>query len=892
VWQSASVRGGKRPDGRRWRDAVLRPTPMNLALAVVLFLLPWAVALVNVRHHHLDSGAVGLAATFSLGLPALWLAVAAYLEAGRSAQVSELTLADVADQLAIAVGAQWNAENAVRHLNEPYPLPVSWVAADPDLTVGWDSLFNLATSGADWPQPPPVKTWAAGPDDLAGKGQELANVLARVPTGRLIVLGEPGSGKTMLMVRLVLDLLKNREKGKPVPILASIASWNPAEQHLRDWLRAQLLIDHPGLADPPPLGVKARTQAEALLGSRLILPVLDGLDEIPEEVRGSAIGQINGALLPGERLVVTCRSKEYRDAIRPKGGRELKPVEAAAAIKLCPLDLATVHDYLRNDAPGPDTRARWDRVFNRLGKKAPAREALTTPLMVGLARAIYNSSGEPSVARPDPIELRNRALADRRAVESLLLDAFSPAAYRDAPPGGWNAQDAERWFAFLARHLEHEIRSPDLAWWQLSRAVSRFALAASAAGAVAGAEFCIVFAIGVSETLAVGPSFGTPAEALPIAAFFGALVGALVGIVVVMRRKSPTPVRGIVRGIRWQSPERRNLVSAAKVGVIMGSLLWLVTLSIVFFQHEGVDVVGAVVVFMRLVLAGAAVGIVLKFAGSWARLPLNLSSATSPSVVLAGDRRTAIAISVGLAAFFGVILGVTVGIAKGVITGIAGRIGFGILTGAWEGVAAGVILSFAVTAWPLYGTARTWLALRHRLPWRLMSFLEDAHRRGVLRQEGAIYQFRHIELQHRLANTSGKIGSYRDVQDANGDKYRITLMRIIDPAQADQYATPDNGRRFVGAVFRIRALSGSPKDEGPNNDAAVIGSNGQAYSADLKGIAGYTNFGNAVIHLAQGETVMGSVTFQVPEPVEVAKVQWTPTGLGSIVQWDLRHYRG
>ena len=39
-----------------------------------------------------------------------------------------------------------------------------------------------------------------------------------------------------------------------------------------------------------------------------------------------------------------------------------------------------------------------------------------------------------------------------------------------------------------------------------------------------------------------------------------------------------------------------------------------------------------------------------------------------------------------------------------------------------------------------------------RLPWQLMSFLADAHRRGVLRQAGAVYQFRHIELQHRLAN--------------------------------------------------------------------------------------------------------------------------------------------
>ena len=37
------------------------------------------------------------------------------------------------------------------------------------------------------------------------------------------------------------------------------------------------------------------------------------------------------------------------------------------------------------------------------------------------------------------------------------------------------------------------------------------------------------------------------------------------------------------------------------------------------------------------------------------------------------------------------------------------------------------------------------------LPWRLLAFLEDAHRRGVLRRSGAYYRFRHAELQEYLA---------------------------------------------------------------------------------------------------------------------------------------------
>ncbi|CAK7287034.1 hypothetical protein SGPA1_41294 [Streptomyces misionensis JCM 4497] len=38
-----------------------------------------------------------------------------------------------------------------------------------------------------------------------------------------------------------------------------------------------------------------------------------------------------------------------------------------------------------------------------------------------------------------------------------------------------------------------------------------------------------------------------------------------------------------------------------------------------------------------------------------------------------------------------------------------------------------------------------------RLPWAVAAFLDDAYQRGVLRQAGAVYQFRHARLQSRLA---------------------------------------------------------------------------------------------------------------------------------------------
>jgi hypothetical protein len=160
--------------------------------------------------------------TVSLGLPALWVAWAGFRDARRSgAADSGPGLRRIADELAVAVGKQWAREAAVSRLNDPYPLPVSWVAAT-DLAAPWESLAELATGGVGWRPPPPGRVWAAGPEELAGEGGALADVLEKVPTGRLVVLGEPGSGKTMLMVRLVLDMLAARAAGGPV--LAPIAS--------------------------------------------------------------------------------------------------------------------------------------------------------------------------------------------------------------------------------------------------------------------------------------------------------------------------------------------------------------------------------------------------------------------------------------------------------------------------------------------------------------------------------------------------------------------------------------------------------------------------------------------------------------------------------------------
>jgi hypothetical protein len=125
---------------------------------------------------------------------------------------------------------------------------------------------------------------------------------------------------------------------------------------------------------------------------------------------------------------------------------------------------------------------------------------------------------------------------------------------------------------------------------------------------------------------------------------------------------------------------------------------------------------------------------------------------------------------------------------------------------------------------------------------------------------------------------SGPVGTSYTVTDPNGNKISVTLARLIDPAQgADQFTTPQSGSRFVGAVFNIKGISGTFSDDA-TNDATVIGSNGQTYTADFDSIAGYTDFNNGEFSVSAGESSVGAVTFQIPLAVKVSKVEWSANG--------------
>ncbi len=737
---------------RRGRSAG-RAADHTASITLALLIVPAVVALALADRYSLGVPATLIAVVLSGATPAgVYLAWAAYR--GKPGAPEGRKLSEVADDLAAAIHTQWDEEARVRRLYDPYALPVTWAPADASLVDPWDVLVRHA-SGAGHGRAGSAATWAAGPGELGGMDDELPDVLLRVPTGRLVVLGGPGAGKTALMIRLVRELLQRRAAGTPgpVPVLVSLASWDPAAQGLRQWLTAQLTTAYPALAAPGP-GLNPVPLSDALLDQGLLLPVLDGLDEIPARARGQAIAKINAELLPGRQVIVTCRKQEYADTISNPGGGTLT-VRAAAGIELRALDAKAVEAYLTYDGgrSGPD----WSPVITSLGTPSPVGLALTTPLMVTLARTIYNPrEGEYGTRLPEPAELCR--LSSREAVEQHLFDAFIPAAYRDSAGSRRNAVRAEAILVFLACHLERTVESTDLGWWQLAAEAPMTSARGISLGVTFGASLGIL--LGYLASLLTGSVLGHHAAATTAGyvaglAFFAAAApaGAWLG----GRTASFQPPSS---GLRFSWEEVPFGLGSAAYGFAAGLIIGVrpgIQAGLKARAHESTDAAIRVglAADLRVGLPTAiAFGFLATALGIFTMFepyPGRLDTAVSPEAVLARDRRATQLPLLLLVAMLGLAAAAAVVLLPGDMRALQLQPAVAVGGAVALGLVIGLTVTSYRTAWLDYQAVRISLALRRRLPWALMSFLADAHLRGVLRNAGATYQFRHIELQRRLA---------------------------------------------------------------------------------------------------------------------------------------------
>ncbi|MEV4581376.1 NACHT domain-containing protein [Nonomuraea jabiensis] len=615
------------------------------------------------------------------------------------------TIATAKDVLAGLVTQQWRDETVVRSLCDPEPMPLPWHS------TGHREL-------ADRPE-----IIAKGTVAFPGLDVHIADMARNFRSlrcRRLVILGGPGTGKTTLAVQLLLELLRTREPDEPVPVLVSAARWDDrVYRRLQDWLASSLATDYPALRAEA-LGTDI---PETLVTRGEVLPVIDGLDELPDTARADMLTALNRSLYETDQLILTCRTEQFAESVEEIGDA----LTAAAVIEPQPMSPAAAAGYLEACLP-PVPHPVWRQVLTELRKgTVPAMsEIASTSLGLWLVRATYIAP------RVDPTPLLELGRGSAAELHDHLCDQLIPALVSTRTPAGgppqpfrpqhtWTPEQVDRWLRYLSRQLaRNQEDTRDMAWWHLARFTSSRTVRIGAAIVVGGMVW-LAFALLTGEP------------------YLGAMIGlfsALVSEILIGSwfTESPGHADFHLRGrLAELLPALQDGLIVGALGAVIGWLMPYASRTPEFAARSSVQI--GLLSFIGFVALLSLI--------RWVESPTVDLTARSPRSTWQADRNlTAIRIIGGLVVGFAT---------AGVLLYSRLPTGMAIMVGLVLGLLFGLVLG-RHHAWLAYKLTVPRLATRGSLPLRAMDFLDDAHRLGLLRTEGPYYQFRHIELQQHLAN--------------------------------------------------------------------------------------------------------------------------------------------
>jgi len=658
--------------------------------------------------------------------------------------------------LADEMNRQW-ADEAVLRRTRPVPLRLRWSSrgrSAPRSAV----LDPKALDSREAP--------------LAGYVDDVVAAFQGLLHRQLVVIGEPGAGKTTLAMLLTLGLLRRLDRGEPVPALVPVGSWNPIAESLETFIVRRLVEDYAAFLKQH--AARPADVARRLVAGAHVLPVLDGLDELPTRWHGQAIKAVDRfAAAPRQALVVTCRSREYERAVRSS-----EPLAGAAVVELQPVDVEEAIEYLSQSALAP---ARWEQLFDHLrgNRKGALARALSTPLLVTLARDAYWDPGS------DPTDLL--ALPDLAAVTGALVDSFIASRYQpELPPRPgdigrparrYEPQRARRWLSCLAYQM-YRAGTRELWWWQLTPRLMASRPPLTSGGLSLLAALVPAAAVGA----AVGLMHGTPAG------FWAAVLTALLGFALQGEGDRPARHDGYLPRTAIYLPGPMRNTGEFMRQLFFGVLIGLLT--------------GLLVNDIRLGIASCLICELVTFLVPPLPTPIQARRPTPRATVRVNRVETATA-----AAQYGLTNGlIFAAVAATTATAVPVPVAGCAAGGVYALIAA---VDRGLGRWARFRAAHFRLAARRWLPWRLWAFLDDAHRRGVLRQAGTAFQFGHAILQDHLARTA--LLSHQR-QQARAGVWRGTaglVQLLAEQGRIDELRTrADEGdheaRRLLADILAVR----------------------------------------------------------------------------------------
>ncbi|WP_432043850.1 NACHT domain-containing protein [Streptomyces cadmiisoli] len=563
-------------------------------------------------------------------------------------------------------------------------------------------------------------------------GTRLRDLVRDRPGHRMLVLGDPGAGKTTHLLGLAADQIDaaRADEHAPVPIVLLLSTWADGPDGLAGWVAAEARQRY----------MMDTSQTTTWLAAGSVMLLLDGLDEVDETLRDRCLAAIEEFCTdPRYRecsLVLTSRTQEFRELQRK--------LPVSSAVRVLPLSEEQIARTLAEGGP------RLTSLRQAVHTEPALAGMLTTPLMLGVAVLAF-ARLEPGTSLPDGDH--RRALFGLYVYQMLhRVRALRASADGSGTAAALEPATTYRHLVWLARLMSRQgqtIFYPDLmtpAWlpdrnppWPLAprrglrgRLARRLGWDHTSTGLVGGqlATLAGAWSAAPLGALVQGVS-GALLAACGGALILGGAVGLAFGVVFQSRRaeRVSSPVVG---------KDAYNIYAAtgwtwSAVSALRGLVTWVIF---------GALVCGALVLAGGTIVESSAVGAVLGCGGILAAG--NAPDHERPPAVRGG------ALAASLRRLARLLLILTVAVLAAAVLVMA-------MGGPWTALLAAMpaTLAFMMTA----GPGRAWL--RHRaahygarasglLPADLERLLRSGEDRVLLRRVGGGYMFLHRDLQEYM----------------------------------------------------------------------------------------------------------------------------------------------
>lgn len=207
--------------------------------------------------------------------------------------------------------------------------------------------------------------------------------------GSLLILGEPGSGKTTTLLELARDLISLAIKNEhlPIPVVFNLSSWALERKPLAEWL-----VDELNLRYQVP-----KKTGQTWVDNDALTLLLDGLDEVARQYSQACVDTINAFRREHSVDLAVCSRITDYEMLKSK-------LQLDGAIVIQSLDEDQIEDYLKN--LGRETAA-----VRELVKTDPDfRELMDTPLMLGIAMLAYQGMTATAIRAAETLQSRREYL--------------------------------------------------------------------------------------------------------------------------------------------------------------------------------------------------------------------------------------------------------------------------------------------------------------------------------------------------------------------------------------------------------------------------------------------------------------------------------------------------